>query len=165
MRDTVRSVLSVVLVVGLLSTFLTCATIMHGTKQDVSISSSPDQAEVEVMTAGGVVVFTGNTPVTTKLQRKHEYDVFINLAGYQEAKVHISKEFDSIYLGNILCGGIIGMIIDAANGAMNKLEPDVISVTLVTALLDEQTRETYAVFRALDSDGQLRTLVIPLVKT
>jgi len=145
--------------------FMSCASIIHGTKQDISITSSPEAADLTVKTAGGVVSFTGKTPATVKLRRKNEYDVFINLAGYQEAKVHINKNFDALYLDNIVCGGIIGLIIDASNGAMNKLEPNVINVTLVTASINEGTKEIYAVFRAMDSEGQLRTLVIPLIKT
>ncbi|MCK4223619.1 MAG: hypothetical protein KAX39_00460 [candidate division Zixibacteria bacterium] len=164
MRGIAQSILAGILAIGLCALCLSCASIIHGTKQDVSINSSPDQAEISVKTVGGVVVFTGKTPASATLKRKQEYDVFINLAGYQEAKVHISKEFDATYLGNLICGGVIGLIIDAVNGAMYKLEPDMIHITLVTALFDEHTSETYAVFRAMDSDGQLRTLVIPLVR-
>jgi len=165
MKSTFKTFLIVALSIIVSSFFLSCASIVHGTKQDVSITSSPEAAKVTVKTAGGVIAFTGNTPATVKLARKDEYDVFINLSGYQETKVHINKEFDAIYLGNILCGGIIGLIIDASNGAMNKLEPNVINVTLVTASIDKNTKEMYAVFRAMDSQGQLRTLVIPLIES
>lgn len=142
-----------------------CASIIHGTKQEVSISSSPEAAEVVVKTAGGVISFSGKTPASVSLPRKSEYDVFVNLKGYQEAKVHINKEFDALYLGNIVCGGIIGLIIDAANGAMNKLEPDVVSVTLAVASVGKGEKSTYVVFRAIDADGQLRNLVLPLIKS
>ena len=164
MRLTIKTILILPLTILIVALFMSCASIIHGTKQDISITSSPEAADVTVKTAGGVVAFTGQTPATAKLARKNEYDVFINLAGYQESTVHINKEFDSIYLGNILCGGIIGLIIDAANGAMYNLAPEVINVTLVTALIDQDTKETYAVFRSMDSQGQLRTLVIPLIE-
>jgi len=164
MKPTLKAILILPLTIVIASLFFSCASLMHGTKQDISITSSPEAADVQVKTAGGVVAFTGQTPATVKLARKDEYDVFINLAGYQESTVHINKEFDSIYLGNILCGGIIGLIIDASNGAMYNLAPEVINVTLVTALIDKDTKETYAVFRSMDSQGQLRTLVIPLIE-
>jgi hypothetical protein len=164
MKIRVKSLIVLFLIILITTFFVGCATIMHGTTQEVSITSSPEAADVTVKTAGGVISFTGITPATVELPRKDEYDVFINLAGYQEETVHINKEFDSIYLGNILCGGIIGLIIDASNGAMNKLEPSVINVSLVTASVDQNNKQTYAVFRAMDHEGQLRTLVIPLIK-
>lgn len=164
MQYTIKSILVLALTILVSSFFMNCASIVHGTKQDISISSSPEAADVTVKTAGGVVSFTGKTPATVQLARKNEYDVFIKLAGYQETTVHINKEFDALFIGNLLCGGIIGMIVDASNGAMNKLAPEVINVTLVTASIDNATKEIYAVFRAMDSEGQLRTLVIPLIK-
>ena len=136
MKIIFRFFLFTVLILVLLSLFVGCATIIHGTKQPISINSSPDQGDIVVTREGGVVVFNGKTPTTCELQRKFEYDVTINLAGYQESKIHISKEFDAIYLGNILCGGIIGLIIDASNGAMYKLAPETINVTLITASID-----------------------------
>jgi hypothetical protein len=56
------------------------------------------------------------------------------------------------------------MIIDAVNGAMWKLEPNQIMVSLVTASVNKFDTQIYAVFRALDDKGQVRTLVIPLLK-
>lgn len=144
---------------------MNCASIVHGTKQDIAIASSPESADVSIVNDGGEKVFTGKTPSTATLKRGNEYDVLINLSGYQESKIHISKEFDAIYLGNILCGGIIGLIVDASNGAMYKLEPGEINVTLMTASIDKNTKETYAVLRAVDFDGELREIVIPLIKS
>jgi len=165
MRITIKLVMIVALSFIVCSIFFSCASIIHGTKQDVTITSSPIAADVTVKTTGGVISFTGKTPANVKLARKDAYDVFINLSGYQETKVHINKKFDALFIGNLLCGGPLGMIIDAANGAMNKLEPNAINVTLMTASIDKNTKETYAVFHAMDSEGQLRTLVIPLIKS
>ena len=142
-----------------------CASIVHGTKQPVSINSTPTQADFEVKTEGGTIVFQGKTPATATLERKNSYDVTINLAGYQEARIHISKEFDPLFLGNLLCGGVIGMIVDASNGAMNKLTPESINVTLVTASIENGAKEVYAVCRIIDDEGQLKTMVIPLIKS
>jgi len=143
---------------------VSCASIVSGTKQEVSISSDPPEAAIKILGTGGEEVYTGITPAAVKLKRKSEYDVFISLDGYKEEKIHISKGFNGWYLGNIICGGIIGLIIDASNGAINKLEPDVISVSLATAYKDDGTQELYAVFRSLDSEGQLRTLMVPFVR-
>lgn len=153
------------LLLGAFFLLLGCATIIHGTKQDVSISSDPPRANLKVVGAGGLEMFNGVTPAVVTLSRKSEYDVFISMDGYKEQRVHISKEFDAWYLGNLLCGGIIGLIIDAANGAMNKLSPEVINVTMATAYNEDGTREFFAVFQTLDAEGQVRSLAVPFIKS
>ncbi len=92
MRITIKLVMIVALSFIVFSIFFNCASIIHGTKQDVTITSSPIAADVTVKTTGGVISFTGKTPATVTLARKDAYDVFINLSGYQETKVHINKE-------------------------------------------------------------------------
>lgn len=163
MRSTLYRVFPIValLVLGLMG--LNCASIIHGTKQRVSISSTPNQAKVEITTSGGVPVFAGNTPASVPLKRKQEYKVNISLDGYKTQTVMIDKEFDSWTIGNLLCGGILGIIIDATNGAMYKLEPEMIQVELIQASVDGRDTEIYAVFRAMNSEGELQTLVVPMI--
>jgi hypothetical protein len=141
-----------------------CATIFKGTKQEIGVFSTPDQAGVKIVDRSGLTVFEGYTPSSVLLPKKSEYDVFLSMEGYQESRVHISKGFEPLVLGNIICGGVVGIIIDYVNGAAYKLEPEMINVTLVSASIDEDTTETYAVFRALDDEGQLKTMVVPLIK-
>jgi len=144
--------------------FAGCATIFKGTTQDISISSSPDKAIVTIKTMAGVQVFSAATPVTAKLGKKYAYIATIKLAGYTESTIQISQSMDGWFIGNLLCGGIIGMIIDYANGAMWDLQPESISVSLITAYMDGKETQTYAVFRAIDNDGQLRTMAVPMIR-
>lgn len=149
---------STVLIVG-------CATIFKGSDQPVNISSSPSAAKVVIKTTGGFQVFDGVTPTVVKLSKKNEYIVTLTLDGYKEATVSIMKDgIEGWFWGNILCGGIIGMIIDLTNGAVNKLSPDQISVSLSTAHNMKGEQVLYAVLYALDNDGQLRSLAIPIEK-
>jgi len=164
MKNIIRFTIVATLLLGLIVLLSSCASIIHGTRQEVTINSTPPEGDVVVKKEGGVEVFQGRTPATCTLERKYAYDVTINLAGYQEAKVHISKEFDPIYLGNLICGGIIGLVVDAVNGAMYKLVPETISVTLVQASINNGESEVYVVCRIVDDEGQLRTLAFPLIK-
>ncbi len=141
-----------------------CATILHGTKEKMSVDSDPAGAHVMVKTIGGVEVYQGETPTQFKLAKGKEYNVFIKLDGYKEEKVFISKNFDPITLGNILCGGIIGLIVDASNGAMYNLEPKTVVVTLQTAFNESGEEHVYAIFRAVDEEGQIHSNTIPLLK-
>jgi hypothetical protein len=155
------------LVVGLVITVLIvgCATIFKGTDQAINISSSPSAAKVIIKTTGGVQVFDGVTPVVTKLSKKNEYLVTLTLEGYKETTVNIMKNgIEGWFWGNLLCGGVIGIVIDAVNGAMYKLAPDQISVSLTTAQNMKGEQVLYAVLYALDNNGQLRSLAVPIEK-
>lgn len=141
-----------------------CATIFKGTTQDIAVKSTPEKATVSIKTMAGMEMFSGSTPVTAKLGKKYAYIATIKMDGYKETTIQISQSLEGWFIGNLLCGGILGMIIDYANGAMWNLEPESINVTLATAYIDGVETQTYAVFKAVDNSGQLRTLAIPLIK-
>jgi hypothetical protein len=142
-----------------------CASIMKGSKQNIALSSSPSPANVVVKTTGGVNVFEGQTPTTVRLAKNKEYIVTVTLPGYKDATASVSKDgIEGWFWGNILCGGIIGIIVDASNGAMNKLGPDQVNIQLSTAYLPGQEKAVYAVVHGRDSQGQLRHLAIPLLE-
>jgi hypothetical protein len=105
-----------------------CASIVSGTKQQVSLQSTPDGATVSV---DGQQL--GSTPITTELRRKDEHTVRIELPGYQPYELTLTKHTNGWVFGNIVFGGLIGVIIDASNGAMYKLEPAQVAATLSNA--------------------------------
>ena len=54
--------------------------------------------------------------------KKEEYKVTFAKDGYVQKVVHISAELDGWYIGNILIGGWLGMlIVDPLSGAMYKI--------------------------------------------
>jgi hypothetical protein len=142
-----------------------CATVFKGTDQSVSINSSPTKADFVVRDVmGGPDLVTGTTPSTIKLAKKHEYTVTVKLSGYKDATVAITQTLEGWFWGNLICGGVVGMIIDYVSGAMWDLEPDQVSVSLVTASVDSQSNRLYAVFRAYDDQGHLKTMVVPMIR-
>jgi len=142
-----------------------CATIMKGTDQEIRVNSTPVGAKVTIKTMGGVQVYEGLTPVKAKIPRKNEYTVTVALEGYKEVTSNITHEsIEGWFWGNLICGGVIGIVVDVVNGAMHHLGPEEISVVLVTAYREGNERVLYAVFQALDSQGQLRSLAVPLVE-
>ena len=151
-------------VVVFLFTLVGCATIFKGSSQEVGINSNPAKATVKVKSLAGVEVFSGTTPVTVKLPKKKEYIVTIGLEGYKESTVQLTQTMEGWFWGNLICGGVLGMVIDFVSGAMWNLEPEQVSVSLVTASLDGVDMRTYAVFMALDEEGQLRSLAVPLIR-
>ena len=149
------SVLFVLFLVG-------CATILTGTKQDISINSSPVNATVTVKTAGGVPVFSGTTPATCKLPRKDEYIVYVSMEGYKDQQIRIGHGINEWVIGNLVCGGIPGLVVDAVTGAMWKLDPQTIHIELVIAYNDGKSQR-YAILGVLDDEGRLRTLAVPMI--
>lgn len=119
----------------LLST--SCASIVSKSKWPVSISSHPSEAKITITDKKGVVIFNGYTPITLKLHSgsgffgKARYQIKFEKDGYESRTVPVQFKLNGWYFGNLLLGGVIGMlIIDPATGAMYRIDNDVINVTL-----------------------------------
>lgn len=105
--------------------FTQCATLIHGSRQDVSFSSNPSKASVSIDN-----VEMGTTPVTLRLKRNTHHSVVIKLDGYQPYEIKLTRKVSGWLAGNIIFGGLIGIVIDAAGGGMYKLTPDQIQAEL-----------------------------------
>jgi hypothetical protein len=102
-----------------------CATIVSGSKQNVKFSSNPSTATIFIDE-----VEVGKTPFEIRLERKNEHSVRIKLEGYQTYETRLTKKFNGWYIGNLLFGGIIGLIIDPITGAMYNLSPSEINAEM-----------------------------------
>lgn len=102
-----------------------CASIMHGTNQDVGISSSPTNARVTVDNAP-----LGNTPIVAKLSRGDNHIVKIELDGYAPFEATLTKKVSGWVWGNIVFGGLIGLAVDAITGGLYNLTPEQIAAQL-----------------------------------
>jgi len=102
-----------------------CATIMQGTKQQVAISSTPTGASVRVDTTS-----FGTTPVTVELRRKDKHIIKITMDGYQPFELSTSRSTSGWVWGNIVFGGLIGLVVDASTGGMYKIKPEEVQATL-----------------------------------
>lgn len=102
-----------------------CATVIHGTRDTVTINTTPSGARV---IAG---CFEGVTPATFELKRNSTHNILITKEGYEAHNIVIKRTMDPWVLGNILLGGPIGLVIDVADGAAFRLEPGQIVVNLV----------------------------------
>lgn len=116
-----------------------CATIVASGPDLVPISSKPPGAMVYV---DGVPV--GVTPVTVPLKRSGSGQIRIELEGYEPVFVTQDKVFNGWFLGNILIGGLIGIIIDVATSNVTKHSTDPVMVVL----------------RPIERDGQLGEPVV-----
>src|SRR2546428_975812 len=110
-----------------------CATIVSGTKQEIRLDSHPPAARVEITRlTGGPPEWEGVTPAKVKLSRQNSHLVTISLPGYQTVETEIETDGTNGWVwGNLVFGGIIGMLVDGLTGAWYDLKPDEISVQLV----------------------------------
>jgi len=129
--------------------FSSCASIVSKSTYPLSINSSPSNAKVSITDKKGKEIYLGNTPATVKLKAgagffsKAEYQVKFSSPGYDDKIVPITFKLDGWYFGNLLLGGVIGMlIVDPATGAMWKIETEFLNETLSksTASLDPEMK-------------------------
>jgi hypothetical protein len=102
-----------------------CATIISGTTQRIGFESTPPGAQLHI--DGG----SYTTPAQVKLSRAKNYEVDFEKDEYLPATRQVTRGTNGWVFGNILIGGIIGLLVDYSTGAANKLEPDVVRVELV----------------------------------
>jgi PEGA domain len=104
-----------------------CASIMHGTSQDVGISSSPTGATVTLDNQVGA-----QTPYIAHLSRKDNHIVKLSLNGYAPAELTLTRKTSGWVWGNIVFGGLIGLVVDAMTGGLYNLTPEQLASTLAS---------------------------------
>ena len=100
--------LIVCLLMGLMSG---CCTIMHGTHQDVGMSSVPPGAKVYVDS-----VYVGTTPVVVPVKRSNDHVVRFEKPGYETFDATLTNSVSGWVWGNLVAGGLIGLGVDAVTG-------------------------------------------------
>lgn len=167
LRYSARSALAIALGCATLG-LAGCASIMSGTSQNVKITSLPDAATVKVerlMPTMNTVEFEGKTPTQVKLHRKGSFLVTVSLNGYQKAEIPVSGGgVNGWVFGNILFGGLVGVIIDASDGAASMLKPDEINVKLIAAQNSQSALSTnvYALVYTGAPGGKTQIHAFPL---
>ncbi|WP_431158665.1 PEGA domain-containing protein [Winogradskyella poriferorum] len=131
-----------------------CASIVSKSNYPITINSSPSDAKITITDKNGKEVYKGNTPAELKLKAgsgffsKASYQVKFEKMGYDTKLVPIEFKLDGWYFGNILIGGLIGLlIVDPATGAMYKLDKEYISETLSpsTASVEKEALKFYTI--------------------
>jgi len=126
-----------------------CATIISGSRQVVKINSNPKSAKVYINE-----VEVGTTPLEKNLKRNQEYNILIKLDGYQPYETLLEKKFNAWYLGNILIGGVIGLVVDPITGAMYKLSPEELNANLEDKMVFTTKGKDIYVTVSLDIDPE-----------
>lgn len=117
-----------------------CATVINGTSQGYKFQSDPGGAQVN--TTSGVSCVT---PCEMELKRGTDFRADVSRDGYKPVYVLVQSRTGGAAVGNLLLGGLIGGVVDSANGASNHLYPNPLSLRMVqvgatgeTMLLDKK---------------------------
>lgn len=154
--------------VFILATLSGCSTIFSRSNYDVVINSIPDGAYFVITNRAGHKIQNGVTPTKVTLKssagyfQPESYTITLKKKGYTRKTFTLTSTIDGWYIGNILLGGVIGMlIVDPASGAMYNLPHRVdillgLSVTqvqknnIVIASIDSLTEEQKAQLKKIE---------------
>jgi hypothetical protein len=119
-RSTVAlGLLSVVLLAG-------CSTIVKGTEQQVSVNTPGVTGALCQLQSPAIGTRTVQTPANVILPKsKHNVAVSCTAQCYSPGVGTLGSHTEVMTAGNVIFGGLIGLGVDAASGAMNTYDPGV----------------------------------------
>jgi len=100
-----------------------CATITRGSKDLFEIESDPTGATVDLSNGLHCV-----TPCAMELPRKHAFTATFSMEGYKPLTIEVVPKQAAAgtagMAGNIIFGGLVGIVADSTSGAMKDLYPN-----------------------------------------
>jgi len=109
-----------------------CATITKGTDQAVVVDTPGHAGAVCTLTSEAIGTQTITTPATVTLKKSGKDIAVVCKKDCLTGTGTITSVVDGMTAGNILVGGVIGLGVDAASGALNKYAPSIM-VTMVNS--------------------------------
>lgn len=105
-----------------------CSSIISKNSYSVAITSTPSEASFEIYNASGEKIHRGITPQSVVLNSSYgyfkgeQYTIELEKEGYKNKTHFINSSLDGWYFGNLLFGGLVGMlIVDPLTGSMYNL--------------------------------------------
>jgi hypothetical protein len=103
-----------------------CATLTTSSSQTVTLTTEPPGAACTFKREGEVIGIVNPTPGSLSVKKSHaDIDVTCVKEGFLDAVGRVGSKFQAMTFGNILFGGIIGIVVDAASGATAEYEANV----------------------------------------
>ena len=107
-----------------------CATLSHGTTQQITIATDPPGASCTLTRQGLSLAKVDPTPGIALVERG-ESDLLATCSkpGYETGRRSLPSDVSVMTFGNALFGGVIGSFIDRSNGA-RYVYPDAVALVL-----------------------------------
>lgn len=114
-----------------------CATITTGSAQNVNVLTEPEGAACIFRRNGSVIGIVNPTPGSLSVTKSHTaIEIDCRKAGFLDATGTVGRQFQPMTFGNVILGGLIGVIVDAASGATAQYDPTV-SIRMTPAEFDD----------------------------
>lgn len=98
-----------------------CASITKGTTQSVTLDTPGAPGSTCTLVSEGIGNKTLITPGSMVLDKsQHNIAVTCKKECYRDGVGVISSSTETMAAGNLIAGGVVGLAVDAASGAMNK---------------------------------------------
>lgn len=118
--------MKILIAVFLIPLISSCATIVKGTTETVSLDSFVKETKVIINGEN-----KGFTPITMEISRCIDHDIIFTKKGYEDEYVQLARRFNQATLfGSILISGPIGPAIDDMSCASSKFDQTNVRVNL-----------------------------------
>jgi len=108
-----------------LSALSGCASIVTGTTQRIAVNSDPEGASCRVSRGGITLGVVPSTPGSVLVHRGSTgLDITCSKPGYALAQTTQPTNIETWIFGNVLIGGLIGVVIDFSTGAAYTYDGD-----------------------------------------
>ena len=108
-----------------------CATLTKGTSQTVTVNTDPTGATCTLTRDAQPLAVVNPTPGSIPISKgAGTVAIICKRSGYLEAAGAMTSEFQAMTFGNILFGGLIGVVVDAASGATHEY-PAMVTITMI----------------------------------
>ncbi len=121
-----------------------CATITTGETQSITIDTLPPGATCTLTRDGQTLGVVESTPGSITVDKSEKFiDTRCSKEGYQEVSSAITPGAQGMTAGNILFGGIIGLMVDAGSGAAHQYPEEVLIALVPIRFASEEERDAF----------------------
>jgi hypothetical protein len=104
-----------------------CATLVTDDHQSIAVRSDPLGAICQVQQGGDLVATISQTPGTAFISKsRHDLAINCTLPGYYPGAAVLESSFQDMTYGNLIIGGLIGVLVDTSSGAIKQYPRSVI---------------------------------------
>ncbi|MFN0316838.1 MAG: hypothetical protein ACKVQA_17610 [Burkholderiales bacterium] len=121
-----------------------CATIIKGGKQEIHVATDPSGAQCELKRNGQVLGVVNPTPGSVSVSKGADsIEVACTKDGHLPGTEYISSSFNSVTFGNLIIGGLVGVVVDASSGANYDYATDVYVKLAPKEFQSAEQRDSY----------------------
>ena len=131
-------------VVSVMLSLTGCATIVKGNDQNLAITTDPEGASCSVQRKGMYIATVNPTPGSFRVDKSSAaLDLKCTKQGYLNTETQIDSSFQGWFLGNLILGGIVGIVVDASSGAMNQYQATIALILTPESFPTAEARDAF----------------------